>query len=510
MKMNLFGTVSLALLCVALPGCRKSGSEILKSDLGDAGYQLTVEDWFRATRQNDVAALKKFGSAKFPVDTKDGARDLALHAAAAVGAQGSADYLLDHGLAVDVRGAMGRTPLMVAVMADQTEMVKWFLRQGADVGMKDEEEFKPLMLAVREGKAGSVMELAPYDRGDLDSALLLAALVGRTDVIDTLTNFGASVYARMEDGRTPLMVAAENGHGPAVKLLLDLGSSRLSTNHDGKMASELAVAAGHAEVAAMISQGPLPFEFALESPEEVAKGMDAFVDAAGPAPQAEAGTAGDVAKRSEVSVPIEGETLSSAVATQEFVGSPLPRAKRAAPEVTDASSSATTAPASAAVFPMPPLVMRHYRESELPISVQTVTGDEATVSITAGGPRIAKVRAGDVIPGSKLQVVRVQRRMESSKVNLDVPAEISVVEVRDGASGRKREWISGVPASSHDPVALVEDAATGRRYVASPGQRFKAADGTEYLISDVRPTQMVIQEVVSGMVQTIPLRGPRG
>ena len=84
------------------------------------------------------------------------------------------------------------------------------------------------------------------------------------------------------------------------------------------------------------------------------------------------------------------------------------------------------------------------------------------------------------------------------------------VEVRDTATGTSREWISGVPANAHDPVALVEDSATDRRYTASPDQRFKSADGTEYIISDVRPNQLVIEEAATGAVQTIPLRGPRG
>ena len=104
----------------------------------------------------------------------------------------------------------------------------------------------------------------------------------------------------------------------------------------------------------------------------------------------------------------------------------------------------------------------------------------------------------------------MRRRMEDSKVNLGRPAEISVVEVRDRATGATREWMAGLPSKAHDPVALVEDAATGKRYLASPGQRFKGADGREYFISDVRPNQMVIQDVASGTVRTIPLRGPRG
>jgi hypothetical protein len=190
------------------------------------------------------------------------------------------------------------------------------------------------------------------------------------------------------------------------------------------------------------------------------------------------------------SKPIEGETLSSPSIVQRGI--------------VDRGGSSQES------FRMPPLVMRNYREKEVPVSVRTVQGDLATVRIAGASPREFKVRAGDFIPGSNLVVVRVQRRMENSKVNLGRPTEISVVVVRDGSSGSTREWISGVPSKAHDPVALVEDFATGKRYLASPGQRFQGADGAAYFVSDVRPNQMVIQDVASGAVQTIPLRGPRG
>jgi ankyrin repeat protein len=467
-----------------LPSCKKRG-ETVKSDLGEAGYQLTTEDWFRASRANDVPALKKFISGKFAADTRNAEGDSALHAAAAAGARGAADFLLNRGLAVDLRGAAERTPLMAAVLADQTEMVRWLLRQGADPGLRDQDGFKPLMLAVREGRPAAVGELAAYHREDLDPALLLAALVGRADVIDALTNFGASVYARMEDGRTPLMIAAENGHADAVTLLIDIGASRFATDPDGRTAADLATASGHPEIAALISRDPLPADLALESPVEIAESMEAFVDP---------GKSGEppVPRRAAPKL-IEGEMLSSPVASQQ-----APRKSPAA------------GPALGEPFPMPPLVMRRYREKEMPVSVKSVTGDTATVRIAGAAPREVNVRAGDPIPGSNLVIVRVQRRLEDSKLSLGRPVEISVVEVRDRTTGSTREWISGVPSKAHDPVALVEDAATGKRYLASPGQRFKGADGAEYLISDVRPNQMVIQETASGTVQTIPLRGPRG
>ena len=469
-----------------IPSCRK-GKETVKSELEEAGYQLTAEDWFRASRGNDVAALKKFVAGKFLIDTRDAAGDSALHVAAASGAQAAADYLLGRGLSVDVRGNLERTPLMAAVAGDQTAMVRWLLRQGADPKLQDKDGFRPLMLAVREGKPGSVGELAASKREDLDPALLLAALVGRADVIDVLTNFGASVYTQMEDGRTPLMIAAENGHTESVKLLIELGAGRFTTDPDGHTAADLAIAAGHPAIAEWINRSPLPADLSLESPTEIAKSMDAFVDAAAAEMPNKSALSGDVPAASRtvvrapgiVSRPISGETLSNPVASE-------------------------------ASFAMPPLVMRHFREKEIPLSVKSVQGDIATVSLAGPVMREVKVRAGDAIPGSSLVVVRVRRRMEDSKVNVGRPSEISVMEVRDSSTGVTREWISGVPSKAHDPVALVEDAATGKRYLASPGQRFKGADGAEYLISDVRPNQIVIQEITTGAVQTIPLQGPRG
>ena len=266
----------IALVLAVVPACKKP-QETVKSDLGEAGYQMTVADWFRASRADDVAALKKFTAGGFSADSRNETGDSALHAAAEAGARKSADFLLGRGLAVDLRGASERTPLMAAVIGDQTVLVRWLLSQGADPRAKDKDGFMALMLAVRDGKSGAVAELAPYQRESLDSAILLAALVGQTRVIDTLTNYGASVYARMEDGRTPLMIAAENGHTEAVKLLLDLGASRFSTNAAGQTAADLATSAGHSEIVALIVRDPLPEELRLDAPAEVAASMDAFV-----------------------------------------------------------------------------------------------------------------------------------------------------------------------------------------------------------------------------------------
>jgi len=515
------GIITMAMFC-GLNSCKKP-EEAVAADLSEAGYEMTTADWFRASRENNVEALKKFIEAKFAADTKDEAGDTALHASATTGAEASSNYLLNRGLSVDIRGGKERTPLMAAVLGDQTQMVRWLLRQGADPALKDSEGFIALMLAVREGRSGSVAELASYHREDLDSALLLAALVGEYEVIDTLTNYGASVYARMEDGRTPLMIAAQNGHAEAVKLLIDIGSSRLSTDAEGKTAADYAIEAGHTEIAGLITRDPLPDELALESPEQVAEVMTEFVDAAAPdeslavtdsSPDAIADSGevldapafdgGTTATNRPASRPVAPEPTIS------ISGATLSRPVASSAPIKSTSTAPTAAPSSLTEFDMPPLVMRHYREREVPIEIRSVREKTATVRISGTTPREVTVSEGEKIPGSRLTVIRVQRRMEDSKLNLGQPMEVSAVEVRDEATGTTREWISGMPASGHDPVALIEDSATGRRYTASPGQRFRAADGTEYIVSDVRPNQIIIENAATGAVQTLPLRGPRG
>jgi ankyrin repeat protein len=477
----------MAVCLVAVVSCRKP-TEASKSDLEEAGYALTTADWLRAAGRDDVSALKKFVAAGIEADARDESGDTALHAAAAASALKAADFLLKRGLDIDAAGHGKRTPLMSAVLAKQTPAVAWLLRQGADPRAKDADGYSALMLAVREGSTGAVAELAPYHRDSLDSAILLAALVGQAEAIDTLTNYGASVYARMEDGRTPLMIAAENGHKDVVELLLDIGASRFSTDAENRTAADIASEAGHAEIASLILREPTPAELALDTADEVARAMDTFVDAA---------VAGEA--------PENPSTPHSRAPARSIDGQVLGPVVRAAEQSGDSPATETTT-----AFPMPPLVMRHYREREMPVEIRTVADDSATLVLRGAPQPEVTVAPGETIPGSRLTVVRVQRRMEDSKLNLGRPTEVSVVEVRDTATGVSREWISGVPASAHDPVALVEDATTGQRYTATPGQRFKSADGTEFVVSDVRPNQIVIEDAATKAVRTLPLRGPRG
>ncbi len=550
--MKSFTFLGLAMILLFSGGCRKK-SETAELEIREAGYEVTTEGWFEAVSANDVAVMRKMVKSGFDVKTKDGEGNSALHIAAVTGGKDAGEYLLNQGFSVDEEGAGGRTPLMAAVVAGQPEMVKWLLRQGADPMLKDGNGFMALMLAVSEGNASAVGELAQYHREELDSALLLAAISGKAEVIDSLTNYGASVYAQMEDGRTALMLAAQNGHREAVALLIDIGASRFATTESGDTAQSLAVAAGNDEIAKMIETGFSGGSLALETDEEIAVAMGGFMDEAEADP-GEVAAVEDPAAGEEAAVPSvpsgadpSGDGLASLFpdeerATADVGGAdPAVRSNRVDPASPARSAAVPTPlagatvsirgsagevavaepgqgnpgepapkPATAAMAGEPPLVMRHYRQRELPVEVKQVSGDVASLYFPGSEPKDVQVAAGEIIPGSTLTVVKVFSRMEQGKLNNGAPVEVGVIEVEDSRSGQRAEWIAGRPATGHEPVALVEDSVSGKRYVAKPGQKFTAEDGREFVVSDVRPTQLVIEEVATGQVSTLRLRGPKG
>lgn len=493
-----------------LTSCQDRG-ERLEAELGDAGYTLTEEDWFRAAAADDVAAMERFLDSGFSLDALDDAGDAALHHAAAAGARGTAAFLLRRGMDIDLRGAAGRTPLMNAAAANQTSMTGWLLRQGADPQRQDDDGFRPLMLAISHGSHEAIGEIAPYHREDLDKALLLASMLGNAAAIDTLTNFGASVYARMEDGRTPLMMAAQNGHADAIAILVEIGASRFATDEEGHSAADHARNAGHEELVALILPEPAPEELRLESREEIGADMAAFVETArggsrlqltpdtAAAPSATAGAATGV-RRPGAPPDIDGRRLGQAATTTAAATTDAH-----SPSAADPARHATAAPPE----PSPPLIMRHFRARELPLEVGGIRDQSVSIRLRGDRSSSVDVSRGETIPGTRLVVREFHRRMETSKMNPDQATEVSIVEVEDAATGERRHWRSGLPASGHDPIALVEDAATGDHYLASPGQKFFGADGIEYTIVDVRPAQLVVEDA-SGSVQTLALRGPRG
>jgi len=92
----------------------------------------------------------------------------------------------------------GRTPLMRAVEYDYKDVFRWLLDHGADVNEKGE--------------------------SDDVTALILAAVYGRTEMVKLLLEKGALVNEEDCDGDTALICAIREGNGQIVDLLLDAGA----------------------------------------------------------------------------------------------------------------------------------------------------------------------------------------------------------------------------------------------------------------------------------------------
>lgn len=504
--------------CGPLLSCKKERQEVTREELSEAGYGLDREDYFRAAQSDDLKALKRMLSGGIALDARDSTGRSALHAAAGAGAMGSIDFLLDQGMEVDVIDDMGRTPMMEAALRSTPETLRYLLRQGADPSIKDKDKYKPMMLVVKEGRHEMVAELALYVREDLDDALLVAAIMGQAKVIDELTNFGASIYARLEDGRTPLMLAAQNGQREAVEMLLAIGANRFAMDSEGRMATDLAKLGDHEDLALRLADDPEEGDFELSDPAELGVEMVSMVEQAG----------GENRSRSGVEVgedlPVNEELASAgAWSIPEDEGLPMSSLSQRPQGGVDSLEGATlemrvqrpaknatdTAAGNEVLVPnRPPVVMRSYREKELPMRVESVKDDSVTIRL-AGGEKV-EVAEGKTIPGSSLKVIRVERKMLSGKENQGDPVEVSVVEVSDPRTGEKRELITGLPALAHDPLALVEDSASGRYYLARTGQKFSSVDGDEYRVTDVRPNQVIIENLKTRETTTISLRGPQG
>ncbi len=469
--------VSLVALLFLGTACRKK-SETLQSEISQAGYQMTVEGWMDAIQRGDSAVLSKMVEAGFDAKSVDEDGNSGLHFAATADQEEIGNFLLNRGLGVDIQNKYGRTPLMSSVLAGKPKLTRWLLKQGADPSIKDAEGYIALMLAVSEGNTSAVEELSPYHRDELDSALLLAAIAGETKVIDTLTNYGASVYTQMDDGRTALMLAAQNGHQEAVELLIDIGASRFSMTEAGDTAQTLASAAGHDEIAEFIVSGVSRVAVSLDSEETIAEAfltdeMEPEGDQPNEMASAEVGneesaSAEDTSntrlfpqgdERAEVSQQLPTGQFDQAATNgaEPAEGNPRPRRvagnEMAIRSLQDASLQVRTRQQASVAGPSgnadteiaerattkdtmePNLVMRQYRQRELPLQVRQVSGGSAQIQFFGNEDQEVQLSAGDPIPNTTLNVVRVYNRMESGKANDGAP-------FRGGGccSGRPTKW----------------------------------------------------------------------
>ena len=169
----------------------------------------SYEDFFRAVKSDDAAAVRELLRRGFDPNTRDPQSQTGLLLALREPSPKVARVLIEAAQTdVEARNANDESPLMMAALKGQQEFVAKLIARDADIN-----------------KPG----WAP---------LHYAATTGQVAIMRVLLEKHAFIDAQSPNGTTPLMMAAMYGTTEAVKLLLDEGADPLMKNEQGMTAAD--------------------------------------------------------------------------------------------------------------------------------------------------------------------------------------------------------------------------------------------------------------------------------
>jgi len=188
-----------------------------------------------ANRTKNVAILMGAG-AEFNLRNNKGLTPLA--AAAFNGDEDSVQLFLDNGANPDVWDNSQKTAIVYAAAKGFVKIVDSLLETGIDINQRYGNDLTVLMWA-----AGYSNDVPPIDAADmvhllldreaeLDlqdnrgwSAMMVAAKMGHTGVVDILIKAGASIHVKSGDGQTAAKLARADGHLDTLALFNAVGAN---------------------------------------------------------------------------------------------------------------------------------------------------------------------------------------------------------------------------------------------------------------------------------------------
>jgi len=219
--------------------------------------------------------LEKFLTFKPRLDLQQikprGGGDSALLLAARFGYMYAIKLLLDHGASINLASiATGRTPLATAAMAKQIEAATYLIQRGAQTEIPDSSAYTPLTLAVIQADVEMVQALIkggakPDFRAPGHNLTPLVIASANLDpfkhdkclkIIKILLEGKANIDFQASDGRTALLAAAASsnpGQGLATAtLLLEKGAHPDTANSKGETPLMLAAGNGNEKVVKLL------------------------------------------------------------------------------------------------------------------------------------------------------------------------------------------------------------------------------------------------------------------
>lgn len=209
-------------------GDERAVARLLAAGADPEGRRDGLTALHRAVLQGDprvVSVLLRRG-ADGSARTTDDRGYTAFHLVAEAGLVELAQLLVRGGTAIEVRAADGETPLFVAAVAGQREMVEWLLDQGADVEKTMGRGSLLCHAVLTKSLAGVQLLLEhgaePNPEGGRQP-LLLAVLGGQTEVARALLAAGADPSIRDTTGKGLLEIAQQHQQTEVARLLQSSG-----------------------------------------------------------------------------------------------------------------------------------------------------------------------------------------------------------------------------------------------------------------------------------------------
>lgn len=184
----------------------------------------SYDDFFRAVRSDNASSIQELLNRGFDPNTVDEQGQAGLLIAMRESSPKVIQVLLDSPKTnVEVRNAKDESPLMLAALKGQQDLVKRLIARDADVNKPG---WTPLHYAATGGHVAIMKEL--------------------------LENY-AFIDAQSPNGSTPLMMAAMYGSAAAVQLLLDEGADTAMKNQLGMTALDFAKRANRPDAVRLLS-----------------------------------------------------------------------------------------------------------------------------------------------------------------------------------------------------------------------------------------------------------------
>ena len=203
------------------------------------------------------------------VDTVDDLGESPIHRASYNGNPEMVQFLLDRGAQGDRMDFRGRTPLAFAITGREDddddsqghlEVARILLQHGPCVNLAGPDGLTPLAVAAMLGKT-SMVELLLENGASVDTAdktgenpLLLAAGGGHLDVVQALIQGGANLDVQSLFGITPIYKAACHEHIEVLGVLLEAGGDPTLSTEDGVSPIIIASGCGQVEIVQLLVQ----------------------------------------------------------------------------------------------------------------------------------------------------------------------------------------------------------------------------------------------------------------